>query len=578
MRTQLRNSSSIRTATIVSGLAITAMLISAIAMTMLSENTSPSTLPGYSFRRSIAIDSSQISGVTDLTNFTSVLVVQDSWVKSLANGGDLNHNDAWDIAVTKEDGLTELPFEIESYDAVNGRLTIWIHHDTLFASASNTVYLYYGANAVTNPSDQSFWYTDHLGVWHLNDLQDSGPGGWHLSNFSTSSSTGILAGGRDNYSNAYLEAGNITTVNNADSLTGSIWVKVDDLASDGALFSKGAWSASTPLLLWRDNKGAISGRENTFSVIINANNGNAKRIEGSVGQSSDNDWHHIAFTYAAGQPNGLRLFIDGVEDPYSPADVSAMDGIISTTDVFRIGRSSSNRSLVGSLDEARISSVVRSPDWIATNYNNQSNPASFWTVGPAEALPSGLPVTWSDIQAKWVGGRDVEISWATANEANNDFFVIERSLEGNLFESVGEVPSKGNSEEEQEYYFHDLKPDYFSGSRILYRVRQIDYDGKASLSNTVEVHVADDNNLALEVYPNPFTDVVRVQIPESTTTGYQLVLRTVNGSLIAEDRLGATLAGEIVTWYPPSHIPSGSYIVELRGASNRVYSKSLIHQ
>ena len=35
----------------------------------------------------------------------------------------------------------------------------------------------------------------------------------------------------------------------------------------------------------------------------------------------------------------------------------------------------------GSLDEVRISNTVRSADWIATEYNNQSSPSAFYTIG-----------------------------------------------------------------------------------------------------------------------------------------------------------------------------------------------------
>ena len=37
--------------------------------------------------------------------------------------------------------------------------------------------------------------------------------------------------------------------------------------------------------------------------------------------------------------------------------------------------------MLGSLDEIRVSNTVRSADWIATEYNNQSSPATFYTLG-----------------------------------------------------------------------------------------------------------------------------------------------------------------------------------------------------
>jgi hypothetical protein len=35
----------------------------------------------------------------------------------------------------------------------------------------------------------------------------------------------------------------------------------------------------------------------------------------------------------------------------------------------------------GSIDEGRVSNIARSADWIKTEYNNQSSPKTFNTVG-----------------------------------------------------------------------------------------------------------------------------------------------------------------------------------------------------
>jgi hypothetical protein len=40
----------------------------------------------------------------------------------------------------------------------------------------------------------------------------------------------------------------------------------------------------------------------------------------------------------------------------------------------------------GIIDEARISNISRSADWIATEYNNQNGSSSFFSVGAAATL------------------------------------------------------------------------------------------------------------------------------------------------------------------------------------------------
>jgi len=41
----------------------------------------------------------------------------------------------------------------------------------------------------------------------------------------------------------------------------------------------------------------------------------------------------------------------------------------------------------GLLDELRVSNTARSANWIATEYNNQSNPAAFFSVGAIQTAP-----------------------------------------------------------------------------------------------------------------------------------------------------------------------------------------------
>jgi len=46
---------------------------------------------------------------------------------------------------------------------------------------------------------------------------------------------------------------------------------------------------------------------------------------------------------------------------------------------------SSRKPTDGLLDEASVSTTTRSAGWIATEYNNQNSPATFYSVGSATA-------------------------------------------------------------------------------------------------------------------------------------------------------------------------------------------------
>ena len=69
---------------------------------------------------------------------------------------------------------------------------------------------------------------------------------------------------------------------------------------------------------------------------------------------------------------------------------------------------SGGNAVDGIIDEVRISNVVRSADWIATEYNNQSDPANFHSVCAKETAPAPTVTTVAPASgADHVGDADL---------------------------------------------------------------------------------------------------------------------------------------------------------------------------
>lgn len=113
-----------------------------------------------------------------------------------------------------------------------------------------------------------------------------------------------------------------------------------------------------------------------------------------------------------------------------------------------------------------------------------------------------FPVEWLDFTATPVGSV-VDIAWATAIEAGNKFFSVERSVDGRLFQEILRVPGQGNSNEVTTYKEVDTDP---IPGYSYYRLRQVDFDAGFSYSEIVEVFFDPDAvELGIQVYPNPST-------------------------------------------------------------------------
>jgi hypothetical protein len=118
-----------------------------------------------------------------------------------------------------------------------------------------------------------------------------------------------------------------------------------------------------------------------------------------------------------------------------------------------------------------------------------------------------LPVEFLYIEGEALPDRNV-VKWGTASEINNDYFEIQRSVDGYQFEALGRVEGMGNSNETQHYVFND--PDRPFGLSY-YRIKQVDFNGDFEFSNTITLeHLADFD--LISAYPNPFTDEFHVEI------------------------------------------------------------------
>lgn len=98
--------------------------------------------------------------------------------------------------------------------------------------------------------------------------------------------------------------------------------------------------------------------------------------------------------------------------------------------------------------------------------------------------------------------HNVEVSWETATERNNDFFTVLRSKDGETWENVQIIPGAGNSTRPLHYTWTDNTP---LSDVSYYRLKQTDFDGQTELFNIVSVKRY--NSDALTVYPNPVTQI-----------------------------------------------------------------------
>lgn len=128
-------------------------------------------------------------------------------------------------------------------------------------------------------------------------------------------------------------------------------------------------------------------------------------------------------------------------------------------------------------------------------------PQGFTTPGTGSTAVTDcfivLPVRLEFFHAS-LEGRVVALRWATQQERNNSFFVLQRSSDGVDFQTIAKINGHGTTDQRQLYQAYDPFP---QRGPNYYRLRQVDFDGTQHLSPIISV--ATDFEADLVLYPNP---------------------------------------------------------------------------
>lgn len=101
------------------------------------------------------------------------------------------------------------------------------------------------------------------------------------------------------------------------------------------------------------------------------------------------------------------------------------------------------------------------------------------------------------------------LHWSTASEINSDYFVIERSKNGEDFYAVDQQDAATNSSQLLHYSAADTKPYY---PVTYYRLKEVDLNGETYTTPVIAIESAHEDALTIhQVYPNPTTEHLFVE-------------------------------------------------------------------
>lgn len=174
-----------------------------------------------------------------------------------------------------------------------------------------------------------------------------------------------------------------------------------------------------------------------------------------------------------------------------------------------------------------------------------------------------LPVELEEFDAV-AKDKSVLLYWETASEKNNDYFIVEKSKDGIVWEWVEEVEGAGNSQTSLSYATIDDRPFYGTS---YYRLKQIDYDGTFTYSSIKAVSIEERSNKALSVYPNPTTAQLTVEGEEAELASVQVfntMGQEVTSSVVVQSRREQSLVLNL------TNLANGIYFLKTATITRRI--------
>jgi hypothetical protein len=163
--------------------------------------------------------------------------------------------------------------------------------------------------------------------------------------------------------------------------------------------------------------------------------------------------------------------------------------------------------------------------------------------------------------------QQINLKWATASETANDFFEVERSIDGINFTAIQWVASKGNSSAMQYYQTVDEPKNTTFNTTYYYRLKQVDFGGQISYSPVRTATIkADANNQTVigNCYPNPFNNSIIIPIQSESDLLIDCDFINVTGQVLLHLQKSVSKDHPVLELTELELLPKGVYVLKLQ--------------
>lgn len=178
----------------------------------------------------------------------------------------------------------------------------------------------------------------------------------------------------------------------------------------------------------------------------------------------------------------------------------------------------------GSSPEFNFSGTAGTTYYILVGNYYQNDPTGSF---PARVF-TPLSITLEKIEATNIGGKRNRITWNSLMEEAGDYYELEKSTDGTVFEKIAKVSANNKP------FQYAVIDENGVGGVNYYRLKLNDQGGGSRYSETVSAYVTEKGKWDWAVYPNPASESLTVSIYGTISTGAHIRLMDITGKIIRD--------------------------------------------
>jgi len=192
---------------------------------------------------------------------------------------------------------------------------------------------------------------------------------------------------------------------------------------------------------------------------------------------------------------------------------------------------SSTNPFTHAIQSVTINTNTNVTTWLRFYLSAVPGKLAYWAIDNGSTGIIILPVELTSFTAKQLNTK-TKLEWATASESNNNYFTIEKSLDGTSFTSINEIKGAGNSTTNLNYSAFDEEP---AVGINYYRLKQTDYNGKFKYSKVISVNYLSKGASFSNLHPNPANENINFDLYSPVNTKGNLQVMDITGRVISEE-------------------------------------------